>query len=64
MLYVVTGTDNWTLLRALMQIENTLLGFLTLQLQTVGMHQLPDTTHWELLCSLKGPNYNRNCALI
>lgn len=45
MLYVVTGTDNWTLLRAWMQIENTLLGFLTLQLQTVGMHQLPDMTH-------------------
>lgn len=44
-LYVVTGTDNRTLLRAWMQIENTLLGFLTLQLQTVGMHQLPDTTH-------------------
>ena len=45
MLYVVTGTDNRTLLQAWMQIENTLLGFLTLQLQTVGMNQLPDTTH-------------------
>lgn len=44
MLYVVTGTDNRTLLRAWMQVENTLLGFLTLQLQSVGMNQLPDTT--------------------
>lgn len=44
-LYVVTGTDNRTLLRAWMQVENTLLGFLTLQLQSVGMNQLPDTTH-------------------
>lgn len=45
MLYVVTGTDNRTLLRAWMQVENALLGFLTLQLQSVGMNQLPDTTH-------------------